>query len=104
MQASARRIRLQERRWGLTVRAVLTRWHQAAWNEGSQFVASYRQFHEVIGRWQNLTVGLWLADADFAEAVTLSCACRAAELCTGTAAEEGCDWQACSSSSPGRWV
>ena len=44
------------------------------------------QFHEVIGRLQNLAVGLWLEeDARVAEAVTLFVARRAAELCTSTA-------------------
>ena len=83
MQASARRIRLQERRWGLTVRAVLTTQRQAT---VAAAFGEVGQFHEVIGRWQNLAVGLWLEeDARVAEAVTLFVARRAAELCTSTA-------------------
>ena len=44
--------------------------------------AAFGQFGEVIGRWQNLALGLWLEEhARVAEAVTLFVARRAAELC-----------------------
>ena len=83
MEASARRIRLQERRWGLTARVVLTTQRQAT---VAAAFGEVGQFHEVIGRWQNLAVVLWLEeDARVAEAVTLTFVRRAAELCTSTA-------------------
>ena len=54
--ASARRIRLQERRWCLMARGVLTIERQATG------AAAFGQFWEVIGRWQNLALGLWLGE------------------------------------------
>ena len=79
-EASARRIRLQERRWGFLARRVLTIERQAT------VAAAFGELWEVIGRWQNLALGLWLEeDARVAEAVTLTLARRAAELCTSTA-------------------
>ena len=85
-------------------RAVLTTQRQATVAAAFDEVA---QFHEAIGRWQNLASGLWLADAHVAEAVTLTCACRAAELCTSTAVftepvcepDIHCDFSSASSSS-----
>ena len=83
MEASARRIRLQERRWGLTARGVLTTERQAT---VAAAFGEVGQLWEVIGRWQNLALGLWLEeDARVADAVTLFVARRAAELCTSTA-------------------
>ena len=83
MESTARRIRLRERQWGHTARAVLTMHRHATVAAAFDEVA---QFHEVIGRWQNLALGLWLADAHVAEAVTLTFARRAAELCTFSSA------------------
>ena len=61
-------------------RGVLTTERQATG------AAAFGQFWEVIGRWQNLALGLWLEeDARVAEAVTLFVARRAAEPCTSTA-------------------
>ena len=77
MESTARRIRVRERQWGHTARAVLTMHRHATVAAAFDEVA---QFHEVIGRWQNLALGLWLADAHVAEAeaVTLTFACRGA--------------------------
>ena len=105
MESTARRIRLRERWWGHTARAVLTSQRQATVAAAFDEVA---QLHEAIGRWQNLALGLWLvADVHVAEAVTLTCVCRAAELCTSTAVftepvcepNMHCDFSSASSSS-----
>ena len=60
-------------------RGVLTIQRQAT---GAAAFGELGQFWEVIGRWQNLALGLWLEEhARVAEAVTLFVARRAAELC-----------------------
>ena len=78
MEAAARRIRLQERRWGLMARAVVAAQHAATVAAASR---EADQFHEVVGRWQNMTVGLWLREnARADQKVSLSFAFGACEL------------------------
>ena len=84
---AARHIRLQERRWGFMARDVLAAQHAATVAAASR---EADQFHEVVGRWQNMSVSLWLKEnARVDEEVTLICASRAVELCTGASSSSG---------------